>query len=139
MKQYILAAGLLITVFIPDLRGDNTQQANLYQNKGNNPSNRRICVKKGYDETLADAIFKAEGGSKTRHPYGILAHYKHTTPRQACLNTIASARRRFAKQTKETDFIHFLSLTYCPIGASNDPTGLNRNWEKNVRKFMKGK
>lgn len=85
-------------------------------------------------ERLADAIFHAEN-SKT-HPYGILAHYKHTTPRQACINTINSAKRRFDKQTKEKDFIHFLSLTYCPIGASNDPLGLNVNWERNVKYFL---
>ena len=88
------------------------------------------------NDQIADAIYLAEGGAKTNHPYGILAHYKHTTPRQACINTIKSARIRFAKQTKETDFVYFLSLTYCPIGASNDPTGLNENWLKNVRYFL---
>ena len=97
-----------------------------------------FCPKMLYAETiniekLADAIYYAEGGAKTRHPYGILAKYKHTTPRQACLNTINSAHKRFQMQTKETDFIHFLSLTYCPIGASNDPSGLNIHWERNVK------
>jgi len=86
-------------------------------------------------ERLADAIYKAEGGAKTSHPYGILKKYKTTTPRQACINTINSALKKFANQTKETDFIYFLSLTYCPIGAANDPTGLNKNWVKNVRFF----
>jgi len=88
------------------------------------------------NDQIADAIYLAEGGAKTNHPYGILAHYKHTTPRQACINTIKSARIRFAKQSKETDFVYFLSLTYCPIGAKNDPTGLNKNWIKNVRYFL---
>jgi len=86
-------------------------------------------------EKLADSIYWAEGGAKTNHPYGILAHYKHTTPRMACINTINSSLRRFAKQTKERDFIHFLSLTYCPIGCSND-NGTNRFWERNVKYFL---
>jgi hypothetical protein len=86
---------------------------------------------------LADAIYKAEGESKASHAYGILAHYKHTTPRQACINTIHSAKHRFLSQTKEKDFIHFLSLTYCPIGASNDPQGLNVNWERNVKALLR--
>lgn len=86
------------------------------------------------NEQIANAIYKAENSKA--HPYGILAHYKHTTPRQACLNTIKSAQKRFAKQTKEKDFIHFLSLTYCPIGASNDPRGLNKNWVRNVKYFL---
>ena len=88
------------------------------------------------DTQIVQAIYRAEGGLKTRHPYGILAKYKHTTPRQACFNTVKSARRRFAKQTKEKDFIHFLSLTYCPIGAKNDPTHLNIHWKKNVKYFL---
>lgn len=84
------------------------------------------------DEQIADAIYKAEGGAKTSHPYGILAHYKITTPRQACLNTIAHARRDF----KGGDFIEFLGSRYCPIGASNDPMGLNKNWIGNVKYFL---
>ena len=84
-------------------------------------------------DKLADAIYIAEGGAKTNHAYGILAKYKVTTPRQACINTINSALKRFKKQDKETDFIKFLGKTYCPIGAKNDPTGLNKNWVKNVK------
>ena len=86
-------------------------------------------------EKLADAIYLAEGGAKTKYPYGILTKYKTTTPRQACINTINSALKRFALQTKEKDFIIFLSLTYCPIGAKNDPHNLNIHWVKNVKYF----
>lgn len=83
-------------------------------------------------EALANAIYIAEGGAKTRHPYGILAKYKHTTPRQACINTIKSALKRW---DGKGDFIAFLGRTYCPVGASNDPRGLNVNWVKNVTKL----
>lgn len=81
---------------------------------------------------LADAIFHAEGGSKTKHPYGILKKYKTTTPRQACINTIKSNLKRW---DGKGDFIEFLGKTYCPIGAKNDPTGLNKNWVKNVKYY----
>lgn len=80
-------------------------------------------------EKLATAIYYAEGGAKTSHPYGILAKYKTTTPRQACVNTIRHALRDF----QGGDFIAFLGSRYCPVGASNDPTGLNVNWVKNVK------
>lgn len=82
-------------------------------------------------ERLANAIYYAEGGAKTNHPYGILAKYKHTTPRQACINTINHALRDF----NGGDFIEFLGQRYCPVGAKNDPTGLNKNWVKNVKHF----
>lgn len=86
-------------------------------------------------ERLATAIWHAEGGNKTKHPYGILAKYKTTTPRQACINTIKSGLRRYASYKGKDDFITFLGRTYCPVGASNDPTGLNVNWVKNVKYF----
>jgi hypothetical protein len=83
---------------------------------------------------LADAIYKAEGGNKTRHPYGVLIKYRNTTPRQACINTCKHAWRDYSGS--EDKFITFLARRYAPVGAANDPTGLNRNWEKNVRKFL---
>ena len=83
---------------------------------------------------IANAIYKSEN-SKT-HPYGILTHYKHTTPRQACLNTIAHAKRDW---NGKGDFIVFLGNRYCPVGANNDPKGLNKNWVKNVRYFLRVK
>jgi len=86
-------------------------------------------------ERLANAIYIAEGGANTNHPYGILQKYKTTTPRQACVNTINSVLKRFEEQEKEKDFIHFLSLTYCPINAKNDPLNLNVHWEKNVKYY----
>ena len=83
-------------------------------------------------EKLANAIYKAEGGARTKHPYGILAKYKTTTPRQACINTIKSNLKRWNGQG---DFIDALGKVYCPIGASNDPKGLNKNWTRNVKHF----
>ncbi len=79
---------------------------------------------------LADAIYKAEGGAKTNYPYGILAHYKTTTPRQACINTIKHALKDF----KNGDFIAFLGSRYCPIGCDND-RGTNKYWIKNVKRL----
>ena len=35
------------------------------------------------DNQIADAIYIAEGGIATRHPYGILKKYKTTPPRNA--------------------------------------------------------
>ncbi len=85
-------------------------------------------------EKLATAIYYAEGGAKTNHPYGILAKYKTTTPRQACINTINSALKRYEKSNKKLDFITFLGLTYCPVGCEND-NGTNRFWVKNVKRI----
>ena len=87
-------------------------------------------------EYLADAIFKAEG-IHSRHPYGILKKYKHTTPRQACLNTISHAYQDWSK-TRHKPFLEYLANRYAPIGSSNDTSGLNKNWLPNVETILKG-
>lgn len=84
---------------------------------------------------LADAIFKAEGGLHTRHPYGILKKFKSTTPRQACLNTIKSRYKSWLKAGQPKPFISYLASSYAPLGAKNDPLNLNSNWIKNVEAF----
>ena len=87
-------------------------------------------------EKLATAIYYAKGGAKTKFPYGILTRYKHTMPRQACINTIRHAQRDW---NGRGDFISFLQKRYAPIGASNDPKELNKNWICNVRYFYNKK
>lgn len=90
----------------------------------------------GYSvERLADSIFLAEGGHKTRHPYGILTKYKTTTPRQACKNTIVNQAKRHAEHNCGKDFLTCLRDRYCPLNAKNDPTGLNVNWLRNVKQI----
>jgi hypothetical protein len=90
------------------------------------------------DDEIADAIYQAEGGSKAKVPYGILSIKVEgdQEARRICLNTIRNNRVRFANQSIFTDYIEFLGSRYCPIGADNDPQGLNKNWVKNVKYFL---
>lgn len=88
-------------------------------------------------EELATAIGKAENSKS--HPYGIMAHYKHTTPRQACINTINHALRDWKAEGSRGDFLEYLQKRYAPIGAENDPNNLNKNWLKNVRYYLNKK
>ena len=88
-----------------------------------------------YAQRIADAIYKAEGGANTRHPYGVLIKCKN--PRQVCLNTIAHAWKDWEMAGSKGDFIEFLGARYAPVGAANDPHGLNKNWVSNVRRFLK--
>lgn len=93
------------------------------------------CIKESHAsminiQSLANAIYRAENSRS--HPYGIMNTYKHTSPRQACINTIS---HRLKLWDGKGDFITYLSKTYAPQGASNDPTNLNKNWIKNVTFF----
>jgi len=74
-------------------------------------------------ELLANAIYKAENSKS--HPYGIMQVYKHTTPRQACINSI---KHRLKEWNGQGDFIVFLGLSY-------SPPDINPNWVRLVKYF----
>ena len=95
-------------------------------------------------EALADSIRIAEGNAN----YGILTHYKHTSYRQACINTCKHAWKDYSSmypnyakkglKTQKNGFLAFLANRYCPVGAKNDPKGLNKHWLSNVSYYYKG-
>jgi hypothetical protein len=83
-------------------------------------------------ERLADAIYKAEGGSKARSPYGVLsvkvkdaAHARRIT-----LTSIRNNWTRWERAGRPGEFIDFMADRWCPKAA--DPAG-NVNWKKNVK------
>ncbi len=89
---------------------------------------------------IADAIFLTEGGNRAKVPYGILSvKVKDANEaRQVCLNTIRNQRKRHASHTCNLTYLECLAKRYAPIkGATNDPTGLNKNWLSNIRYFLK--
>lgn len=122
------------------------------------PLIREVAKKVGVDPALLMAIRQAEGGKK--FPFGIMPSkpYKQSTgykesgqfkkfsselEKQAvwCAWTIKANQSRWAslnwlkKAAHGNDFLRFLGSRYAPIGAGNDPNGLNRNWVPNVSNF----
>lgn len=47
--------------------------------------------------------------------------------------TVQYYKTQFDKNPKNKDFISYLGKIYAPVGASNDPTGLNKNWIPKVK------
>ncbi len=81
------------------------------------------------------AIREAERGRKG-FEFGIVAARDTNLKTQtewACA-TIKKNFERFQKSGEE-DFIAFLGKRWAPVGAENDPEGLNRYWVDNVRYF----
>ncbi len=72
--------------------------------------------------------------------YGCLSKYAKDRGyrRQAgeCACTVQKNYDRWVKAGKHGKFIHFLGRVYCPVGAENDPQGLNVHWIRNVTKFV---
>ena len=88
------------------------------------------------DEAIVNAIRKAEGS----WTYGIKSIKCATNVecRKICLRTVQNNKKRFMLYgfKKYPDYLSFLASKYAPIGAGNDPSGLNKNWLKNVKWFL---
>lgn len=84
---------------------------------------------------IVAAIRHAENGRAGRE-YGIL-HPKalgkdYRTQAGWCAATVQKTYDRWTRAGKPGDFVTYLGKRYCPVGADNDPQGLNRHWVKNV-------
>lgn len=85
------------------------------------------------------AIRHAERGGPGRE-YGILnprAEVSYRAQAGWCAATVQKNYDRWQNAKTNTSFIHFLGSRYAPIGADNDPTGLNRNWVPNVNHYFR--
>ena len=49
--------------------------------------------------------------------------------------TVRKNLDRWLASGEDVDYITYLGRRYAPVGASNDPDGLNRHWIGNVRKI----
>lgn len=96
---------------------------------------RNMCD--GNDLLLLLAIRHAENGRKglefgVMHPKAFNTNLDIQAGWAAA--TIIKNRKRW---NGKGDFIEFLGSRYAPIGADNDPTGLNKNWVSNVTYWYK--
>lgn len=92
-----------------------------------------------YVERMANAIYRAEGGTKTRYPYGVKsinppANLKTRVElelwaRRITINSIRNNWRRWEQAGKPGEFVPFMARRWCPPSA--DPIG-HRNWVRNV-------
>lgn len=88
---------------------------------------------------LVEAIGKAENSKS--HPYGVMGHgcipAKVKLCREICLNTIERRHKEWVLLNPKSpcdikSFVTYTQKTYAPLGAKNDPTNLNSNWQKNT-------
>ena len=89
-------------------------------------------------ERIVDAIYRIEGGTKAVKPFGILSVScaSYADCRHVCRNTVRNTYRRWVRAGRPGDYVDFLGARYAPLGAANDPRGLNRHWVKNVRSLL---
>jgi len=90
------------------------------------------------------AIRKAENGGHGKE-FGVISNpraigrkdepWTKTLDRQAgwAAATIVKNRVRWKNAGEKVEYLRFLASRYAPIGAENDPTGLNNNWYSNTK------
>jgi hypothetical protein len=103
----------------------------------------REAERTGVDPSLLVALRHAENGGPGRE-FGVLAASAPTLEAQArvAANTIRNTASRYREQGgtlldpvsgRYTEgFLRFLSARYAPVGAANDPGGLNRHHAGNL-------
>jgi hypothetical protein len=84
-------------------------------------------------DRMVKAIYKAEGGSRAKKPYGVLSVPCSTKEacERVCRNSVRNNISRWKKAGSHGDFISFMQRRYAPL--SDSP--LNANWSRNVGKF----
>ncbi|NBQ67422.1 MAG: hypothetical protein EBU46_00780 [Nitrosomonadaceae bacterium] len=102
-----------------------------------------ICnaaVDTNYVSRVVDAIYWAEGGAKTKHPYGITTvKVKNATEaRERCIFLVSSCFDRWDTNGRKGLFLEALQKTYCPTTGwlSYNERRLNGYWLKNVRFYI---
>lgn len=101
------------------------------------PDVKRIAKRFGAPAELIQAVERAEGNILKAVQCSIPSV---ATREEALEITCRSATRAlfdFVKQggSGEAAFVDFWAKRWAPVGATNDPTRLNKNWPLNVKKF----
>lgn len=92
----------------------------------------------GFADRMADAIYIAEGGSKTKWPYGVKSIKARNAAhaRQITINSVNNNWRRWEAAKQSEPFVKFMARRWVPESA--DPRG-HANWVKNVNSLMNQK
>jgi hypothetical protein len=99
------------------------------------PDVRRIAARFGVDPKLIQAVVKAEGNILKAVQCSLP---KVSTVEEALEITCRSAAHAMSDYIKQSDpeaFVTFWGHRWAPVGATNDPTNLNKNWPVNVLRF----
>jgi len=110
------------------------------------PDIKKVSSQFGTDPTLVQSIQNAEGGTRAHLIKAVKCSIKkgwdglnsQQQYERAIKITCQSINHRQGDYIKRTDpdgFVDYIASYWAPVGASNDPTHLNKNWPKNVKKF----
>lgn len=90
-----------------------------------------------YFNKLADAIYWAEGGEKSKKPYGLIK-YNLKSKQAYRTQCIIHIKDYYKNWNGKGDFVNYLASKWSPtVGVSKWEAAMNKNWIKNVSYFMR--
>lgn len=98
------------------------------------PDVRTRAQQFGVDASLIQAVAQAEGNLVRAVQCSIPSVTTREEAIEVACRSAAHALSDFVKADPERRraFVEFWGSRWAPVGASNDPRGLNTNWSKNV-------
>ena len=99
------------------------------------PDVRRIAARFGVDPKLIQAVVKAEGNILKAVQCSFPNIKTEDEALEITCRSAAHALSDYVKQTDPEGFAKFWGSRWAPVGATNDPMNLNRNWPANVLRF----
>lgn len=82
-------------------------------------------------EKVADAIYRLEGGARTRYPYGIRSmetYRNEKLARHICIRSIENSQIRWIHAGRPGDWLDFFAARYCPA---------DKDYSKKLRRILK--
>lgn len=96
------------------------------------PDVRTIAAEFNLDPALVQAVVTAEGNIVR----AVQCTYPDVTDRSHAIRitcrSIVHRLCQFAKEQQPSAFVAYMAAAWAPVGAKNDPKGLNKNWPSNV-------
>ena len=101
----------------------------------------RAALMEQFQAPMAEAVKFAENNKRN---HGVLS-VKTTNPTKVLNNSVRNNLDRFMMGQSANEnydnsntprFVDFMQQRWAPIGATNDPKGLNKNWAPNVRHYL---
>ena len=100
---------------------------------------KSIAKRFGVDAALVQAVVNAEGNILKAVQCSIPSVSTREEAIEVTCRSAAHALSDYVKANDAPGFVAFWGQRWAPIGAQNDPNGLNRNWVLNVLKLWVGK
>jgi hypothetical protein len=96
------------------------------------PDVRAVAKDFGLDPGLLQAVVVAEGNIVRAVQCSVPSVQTRAEALRVAARSCVHAMCDYVKEDAAQPFVEFWGARWAPVGAKNDPQGLNKNWPRNV-------